>query len=599
MDKKLDQHRIKEMLEAVIKVARGDFSAQLELSDKNDDLDSLAMAINMMIDDLKTNTIELKYAENRIEEISKIIQAVAKGDYSVLYELSNKNDIFDALGIGVNMMIDDIITGTDELIKSINEYEALNEEYKTQNEELFKAKAKVEESNEKYSNLVETIDEAIFVLDNKGVYKFINKIGANRLGYKQKEIIGMSLYDIFPKEIADFQLEQVKIACKSEKKLLTQNQSMVKNKLVWFEVRLKPVKNDEGVYDSVIGVVFNISKIKNFEIEITKAKEKAEEANLAKSKFLSSMSHELRTPLNSILGYNQILKKGKNITKEQKDQIDTVLRSGQHLLDLINDILDISKIEAGKQVLIPIDFNLPHMLNIVFNITKISAKEKGLYFHYNINTQIPEVVHNDKRKIEQILLNILSNAVKYTYNGGINFSVTTKKAGENIIIFKIEDTGIGISKENMKVIFKPFNQLGKIYNIGTGLGLPITKSLVELMKGKLSVSSTTGKGSCFTVELPFEIISHTAEKELRKTIELPGKKQQKEKKIPSVKILDNIINTTKKGDYRTLEQIINELRIEDKAFTIFCDKLNSLTKEYDEISIIEYMNVLKTNNRLN
>ncbi|NOQ27799.1 MAG: hypothetical protein GQ564_20745 [Bacteroidales bacterium] len=330
---------------------------------------------------------------------------------------------------------------------------------------------------------------------------------------------------------------------------------------------------------------------------LLEAKKEAEDANQAKSKFLSNMSHELRTPLNSILGFGQLLKEDQNLTTDQLDQIDTVLKSGQHLLDLINDILDISKIEAGKQELISSDFSLPNLIKEVISITKINADEKNLYFYYNTINNIPEIVNGDKRKVKQILLNLLSNAVKYTNKGGINFYVEAKHGKKNKIIFKIEDSGFGISLEDKKSIFKPFNQLGKNYNNGTGLGLFITEKLTEFINGKLLVSSTPNKGSCFTAEIPLIFKSKATSSIENNQIPsqtLEGKKQIAIK-IPEFTILNEIIRQTKKGDYNKLEEIINKLKIEDEEYNFFCEKIKNFLKKYNEKAIIDYINILKSN----
>jgi hypothetical protein len=161
----------------------------------------------------------------------------------------------------------------------------------------------------------------------------------------------------------------------------------------------------------------------------------------------------------------------------------------------------------------------------------------------------------------------------------------------------LEDSGVGISTEEMKLIFKPFNQLGRKYNTGTGLGLVITKKLIELMKGKLSISSTPNKGSCFTAEIPLIIKSKTTKKiENEQLITLKiNESQQLAIKIPTIDILDNILDVTKKGDYNKLEKIIKKLKKEDTEYLFFYDKIKNLLKKYDENAINEYINILKTN----
>ena len=249
--------------------------------------------------------------------------------------------------------------------------------------------------------------------------------------------------------------------------------------------------------------------------DLRAAMERAEVANRAKSAFLAAMSHELRTPLNAVLGYAQILKRDKSLTPPQQTGVSTIQQGGQHLLALINDVLDLSRVEAGKMEFHPKPVRLGELLTVVADIMRVRVEQKHLHFELELVAGLPVAISVDETRLRQVLLNLLGNALKFTDRGSVRLRVAPLPPDEGAatdiasLRFEVLDSGIGIAADQIEAIFRPFEQVGEASRRagGTGLGLAISRQLVQAMGGELKVESTPGKGSRFWFDVPMTVVA--------------------------------------------------------------------------------------------
>lgn len=278
----------------------------------------------------------------------------------------------------------------------------------------------------------------------------------------------------------------------------------------WLLLRAKPEFNEAQNVTRLVGTLLDITQQIEIEKELTQAKRTAEKALAAKSEFLSNMSHEIRTPMNAIMGLTNLLMQEEDISDDIMENLKLIGYSAENLLVLINDILDYSKIEANKIEFEKIEFNLRDVIEKLLRTMRLKAEEKGLNLRCTIDSSIPESLMGDPYRLNQILMNLLSNALKFTKKGKVEIEVSQLSSdGKKVNLkFEVKDTGIGISKEKQERIFDSFTQANSETTRsfgGTGLGLAISKRLVQLQGGKIELQSELGEGSCFSIYINYKL----------------------------------------------------------------------------------------------
>lgn len=369
-------------------------------------------------------------------------------------------------------------------------------------------------SEERMRLMLENVrDYAIFMLNPQGHIVSWN-YGAERIkGYSAEEIMGQHFSRFYPPETIEAGKPAYVLKTATQKGQFIDEGWRIKKdgSPFWAYVVVNALYDQKGKLHGFVKVTRDVTERKLAQEALQEAKEAAEVANQAKSEFLANMSHELRTPLNAILGYTQILKRDDSLTKKQHEGIEIIQHSGEHLLQMINDILDLAKIEAGKMEPDPVEFHLHEFLKVIAEIINIRAEQKGISFTYEFQPNLPTYALADDKFLRQILLNLLSNAVKFTEQGQVIFIVNQLPPEESpsLVRFQVTDTGIGIPAERLDEIFLPFHQVSNRQHKveGTGLGLAISRRLVHLIGGDLNVESQIGQGSTFWFDLPLPEIT--------------------------------------------------------------------------------------------
>lgn len=383
------------------------------------------------------------------------------------------------------------------------------------------------DSQQKLSFLVQSAPLAVIERNLDGQIVTWNQAAENIFGYSATEAIGKIGIELLVPQSTRSKINGIIKSVQAQKNSLQNiNENLTKSGEViiceWYDT---PLLDEHGSVIGLASIAMDITERKQAEIALKEAKEAAEMASRAKSDFLSSMSHELRTPLNAILGFSQLLTRDESLSIQQRENLGIINRSGEHLLALINDVLSMSKIEAGQITLKENSFDLYWLLDSIQEMLQLKAQAKGLKLSFERHLDIPQYVKTDESKLRQVLINLLGNAIKFTHQGCIllrvspvnnqSLSLNSNSSQSDLnnqqitIKFEVEDTGQGIANEELNSLFDPFvqTQTGRQSMEGTGLGLPISRQFVRLMGGDIVVSSTFNQGSIFTFDIKITLSS--------------------------------------------------------------------------------------------
>jgi signal transduction histidine kinase/CheY-like chemotaxis protein/HAMP domain-containing protein len=492
--------RIAELNYATSQISEGNFDLKVDIS-SNDEIGNLGKAFNTMLSELEKN----QKAKNEYSDFITLINKNAS-----LAEISNAalKKILDTCGflVGALYSIDD-----DEVslicsygLSDVNPNRESNEYYK----QIISTKKKVEIISDNLLPVIRTGS-----LDLKVSYVLMMPVIYNNKVIAILEFASLNKPTEESKDYLEKIQEQLAIG-------LTNAKAVVQ--LENFVNELKKLNEDYQKQNIQIKKqneqLLELSdQLKNKATELALQKEKAEDSTRLKSEFLASMSHELRTPMNSILGLTELILDKAQLSGKNKERLEVVLRSGRRLMSLINDILDLSKIEAGKMEVKEEDILLEEIIEEVTHTAAPLAKEKGLTFNVKRNCNTKLVIYTDRGKVTQVLINLIGNAIKFTIKGRIELTVAL--TSDKQLLFSVSDTGIGISEEDKKIIFEEFRQLDGSASRkfgGTGLGLAISKKILGLIGGKIWVASIEGEGSVFTFTIPIKLTA-----EVQKTKPLP------------------------------------------------------------------------------
>ena len=377
--------------------------------------------------------------------------------------------------------------------------------------ERHRASERVRRSEAQFRLLADHMGDVVTRLKLDGSSRYISPAIRGMLGYRPEDMEGHPAQAFLHPDDQAALLDAFARMAGGERRLVLQHRAVHRDgHVVWVETTFQTVLDSEGWPAEVIAVIRDVSERHTLEDELRDARDKAEAASEAKTRFLANISHEVRTPLTSIIGFSKVLQSREGLGAVERQCADRISLAGQALLNIINDVLDYSKIEAGAMVLSTQPFEMRALLGETAEIVLGQIEDKGLSYAEDVAEDVPVVVIGDAARLRQVLLNLLSNAIKFTDHGGVSVAVrsTTDADGHPRIRVAVTDTGIGVTPEVAATLFERFVQADESTTRrfgGTGLGLAISRQLVEMMGGAIGVCSTPGQGSEFWFEFPLTL----------------------------------------------------------------------------------------------
>ncbi len=369
-------------------------------------------------------------------------------------------------------------------------------------------------ADEKFKWVLESAPDAMVIANIEGKIRIVNSQTEKLFGYERDELYAQTIEALMPQRFRSRHIShRASYFSNAEAREMGTDMDLYGLRKDGSEfpvsISLSPLDTEEGRL--IIAAIRDISERKQAETERA-ARKSAEEANAAKSTFLANMSHELRSPLNTLLGFARLMERQQTLPLETREDLAIILRSGEHLHTLINQVLDLSKIEAERLILDAGNFDLERLLDELEEMLAFKAASKGLQLSIRCSPDVPRYIRTDQIKLRQVLINLLDNALKFTEQGKVTLQVSQLAASDGQLIFTVRDTGIGIAREELSSLFNAFVQAqgGRKMREGTGLGLAISRSFVRLMGGEMRIDSQPGKGTAVSFDLPLQVVDARA-----------------------------------------------------------------------------------------